>query len=267
MTPRVVLTRPFERQVTLSQSLLDAGYEVLSLPALSIQPSTTVQWPLPQDFDWVVFVSRAAWQHFWGAIEAQQPGYVWPSKCRIAAVGSVTADYIRQTLVGRTDRAVNVISPPSTLPQDSESLWQCLSPELKSSNKVLIVRGQSGREWLSEKLRSRDCLVDVLEAYRRSPVSWTAPSIATLQQWGKEGRLGVWLVTSQQGLSAIQAQWSAHQLDPWRPEGAVVIHPRLKAPVQAWLGKGPVLVTQANDKAIIEVITGGFTSGPFRPFS
>lgn len=267
MTPRVVLTRPFERQATLSQSLLNAGYEVLSLPALSIQPSTTVQWPLPQDFDWVVFVSRAAWQHFWGAIEAQQPGCVWPSKCRIAAVGSTTADSIRKTLAGHTDRAVNVMSPPSTLPQDSESLWQCLSPELKSASKVLIVRGQSGREWLSEKLRSHDCLVDILEAYRRSPVSWTTPSITTLQQWGKEGRLGVWLVTSQQGLSAIQAQWSAHQLDPWRPEGAVVIHPRLKAPVKAWLRKGPVLVTQANDKAIIEAITGGFTSGSFRPFS
>lgn len=266
MAARVVLTRPIERQSTLMQALLNDGFDVLSLPALSIQPATTAKQPQPQTYDWMVFVSRAAWQYYWASLQTQAPIFVWPPGCRIAAVGTATALAIKKTLATLTGQTPPVMTPVASLPQDSESLWQSLAHELRSGSNVLIVRGQTGRDWLAEKIRRQGCLTTIHEAYQRLPAPWSDQPVATLRQWGETGGVGVWLVTSQQGLLAIQAQWSTQRLEPWRPSGAVVIHPRLKAPVQSWLGQAPVMVTQPTDAAIVGAFTTGFTSGYFNQF-
>lgn len=268
MAARVVLTRPAERQTALAQALTDRGFEVLSLPALSIEPSANAQVPSPEGHDWMIFVSRAAWQHYWQhyrqhfrqSRQEQKPDFVWPASCRLAAVGVATAQYIKQSLLSDTGQDVSVLSPSPTGDQDSESLWQLLAPELTRGAQVLIVRGQEGREWLSTALENHGCISRTFEAYRREPAAWSEHSIATLKDWGQAGQLGTWLITSQQGLLAIQAHWAALQWHSWRPSGAVVIHPRLKEPVQAWLGQAPVVITQPDDREIIDALTAGFES-------
>ncbi len=264
MAARVVLTRPAERQVALQKALSDVGFEVLSLPALSIESADNVEPPAPESFDWMVFVSRAAWQQYWLALREQKADRVWPSSCRLVAVGMTTAQYIKKSLHLEAGQFVSVLSPPPEGKQDSEALWQAWEPKLNREARVLIVRGQDGRDWLSTALREQGCHTERFEAYRREPVAWAEESVATLRAWGQTARLGVWLITSVEGLSAIQAQWARFQWDLWRPDGALVIHPRLASPVKAWLGHGPVVITQPNDHAIIEALTAGFDNGTFQ---
>jgi len=263
MAARVVLTRPAERQEALQKALSARGFEVLSLPALSIEPSAIGQPPSPEAFDWMVFVSRAAWQHYWYVLRKQRPHFVWPASCRLVAVGAMTAQYIKQSLYSATGQVVSVLSSPPDDKQDSESLWQIWQPALTSGARVLIVRGQDGRNWLLTALREQGYRPEIFEAYRRAPIAWPRESVATLKAWAEQARLGVWLITSSEGLLAIEAQWAALQWDPWRPNGAVVIHPRLASPVKAWLGQAPVVVTKPDDEEIIEALNAGFDSGTF----
>jgi len=255
MVVRVVLTRPAPRQVALQQTLQNAGLDVLGLPALEVVPLVIQgNLPSPHEFDATIFVSRSAWQIYWEALTAQNLLWQWPSHCRIAAVGASTAKAIEFDLnrpdPGNAPR-FEVLRPADDATQDSESLWLRLRDELPTAAKVLLVRGQDGRDWLAQRLQAHGFVIQIHENYRREPAQWAGPAVEKLVQWKASGMLGTWLITSSQGLSAIQAQWLTHGLGAIRPEGAVVIHPRLLAPVQAWLpAAAPVIVTQPDDNSV-----------------
>jgi uroporphyrinogen-III synthase len=86
-----VLTRPAGRNVDVMHALVRRGWLVRECPALEIQSSAVIskrETPDPNNFDLVVFVSRAAVSGF-----QQQLGsdYVWPSFVRIGCMGPATA--------------------------------------------------------------------------------------------------------------------------------------------------------------------------------
>jgi len=232
---RVVLTRPAERQVRLSKLLESLGCEVLSLPALAINPTDT-DWCRPENlpgaFDVVVFVSRAAWQHYLAAILEKDPEFVWPVTTAVATVGQSTAEHARQWLDGR----VQVICPNAAAAQDSESLWDALEASVSPGARVLVVRGEQGREWLVKRLRSQGSTVQTLSVYRREPAVWSGEARERLFAWLADGAgAGVWLITSLEGLRAVDDQLKRHQVQALVPVGVVVVHRRLIAPVRQWL--------------------------------
>lgn len=256
MTARVVLTRPAARQVALQASLEHSGLEVLGLPALNVVALESLgKPPQPNEFDAAVFVSRSAWQHYWQALRAQDPSFVWPDNCRLAGVGAGTAQAISHDLdCAKADQAA-VLMPAPDATQDSESLWLRLRKALPPAGKVLLVRGEDGRDWLSQTLQAHGFTTRIHAVYRREPAQWSKTALTQLKQWQAAGSLGTWLITSVQGLEAIQSQWTTHGLGSGRPQGAVVIHPRLQAPVSAWLGPyAPVAVTQPDDQSIASAL-------------
>jgi len=82
-----------------------------------------------------------------------------PAGARVAAIGPGTAAALKRSGVR------NIISPQQGF--DSEALLGELSNVQLAGDRVLIVRGQGGREYLSEALRSRGAMVEYLECYRR----------------------------------------------------------------------------------------------------
>ncbi|MFY9348508.1 MAG: uroporphyrinogen-III synthase, partial [Orrella sp.] len=138
MVARVVLTRPAPRQVALKQALEAFGIEVLALPALEIVAlDKAVRLPEPCEFDVAIFVSRTAWQVYWQALRAQDPGFVWPAECQIASVGDSTAQAIEQDIRGALfSDGFAVITPATDTMQDSESLWLTLRDQLRPGAKV-----------------------------------------------------------------------------------------------------------------------------------
>ncbi len=257
MVARVVLTRPAPRQVALKQALEAAGIEVLALPALEIIALDTAgRLPEPCEFDAAVFISRTAWQIYWQALLAQNPCFAWPVACQLASVGATTAQAIEHDLKQvSVEGEIFVLTPDADTTQDSESLWLKLRQALRPRAKVLLVRGEAGRDWLAQTLQAHRFDTHIYENYRREPAQWSASAIGTLRQWQASGSLGTWLVTSAQGLSAIQGQWATHAMGAARPEGAVVIHPRLQALVGLWLPPlSSVLVAQTDDQSLFNAI-------------
>src|SRR5690606_4251860 len=96
----------------------------------------------------------------------------WPDKVYAAAVGAASARMLYQYKVLPTER---IIHPPESDPnQDSEALWALLQQHQLQFARVLIVRGQQGREWLGQRFEEQGALVERVAVYRRIPAVWSS---------------------------------------------------------------------------------------------
>ena len=224
LRPTAILTRPAGRNAALAQALRQAGWPILECPALEIQSAPiqpALSTPRPDAFDLVVFVSRAAVAGYQHQLPAN---FTWPEKVPTACMGPVTAGAVRRAF----GAGVTVVHPVGAASQDSEALWPLILAQSILPRKVLILRGQDGREWLSEKLRALGVSVTVQQTYQREVASWPEPLCASLRELATEGRQVVWLLTSGHGVQAIVQKLESLKLLTWFEQSAfVVTHERL----------------------------------------
>jgi len=146
----ILVTRPARQAQRLAALVEAGGGRAILFPAIEIEP---LEGPLPplEEFDLVAFVSPTAVQ----CAGARLKG----SSVRVAAVGSGTRRELEAQ--GFTD----VVAPRDG--SDSEALLAL--PELQdvAGKRILIVRGEGGRELLAESLTARGGEVEYLECYRR----------------------------------------------------------------------------------------------------
>lgn len=249
----------------------------------------------PEQFDALVFVSRAAWQYYCQFYLERQPSDTLANESALATsvklgkkpilacVGLSTAQQIAADL----DVEVSSIMFPSDgISSDSEGLWTILQSKLAPNAKVLIVRGQTGRDWLADALARLGVSVTCLAVYQREPATFTVEQLQTLKQWASPSdsasvelecdscpNTGTWVITSAEGLAAIEQQYALHGLTGrtgFNPARVVVIHERLVAPVRNWLthwqssgdlvsGSGakartPVVVVSPDDQSIAAAV-------------
>ena len=171
----VVITRPRAAAEALATTLAAAGARPFVFPALAIDPlpdSGILATALAglDACDLAIFVSANAVEH--GLALVRRHG-AWPAAARVAAIGEATA------LALRNSGFAAVISPKTR--HDSESLLAL--EELKSvdGRKILIFRGQGGRELLRGALESRGAHVTYVECYRRTRPS--ADAAPLLHAW------------------------------------------------------------------------------------
>lgn len=189
----VILTRPGDRNQALMSRLTGAGLCVIEAPALRLEPMpcSREDLPLPQSVDLVMFVSGHAADFYLQACRRSHPHWQWPDTVQAACVGQSTAWHLVQSgrvpptqiicpfwspVASPSDSlAVRRVNKPLT-EQDSEALWHLLEPMCSHLQRVLIVRGDTGRNWLTEKLQSQGVEVLQLPLYRRVPAQW-APDL------------------------------------------------------------------------------------------
>lgn len=254
---RAVLTRPQDRQTELVNHLQACGWETLCVPALelcSLDGQHLMPQDLPQAHDWVMFVSRTAWQTYWGLA-----GKRWSPDTRIAVVGIATAQAIRRDL-GAIN--IEILTPLPPGQQDSEALWGLLKPRLAPGARVLIVAGKEGRTWLLEQLLAASVQARILEVYARRPAALDQQSIHVLNRWSSQlhpGHCGVWLMTSHHGIQALQETLSRQSLlENFSPAAVIVTHHRLESRARLFLGQSsamkdaPVLVTGPDAGSIMQ---------------
>lgn len=221
-----ILTRPAGRNTTLMRELIRRGWSVLECPALDIREVVAVmgELPRPELFDLVVFVSRAAVTGYHSQLLSEGRS-IWPLSTRIACMGPVTASAIRRVFGDGLD----VLHPASDLAQDSESLWPILLALEHPVKRVLIVRGQDGRDWLSQRLSQRGANVVLHQAYRRQSAQWPAKLNEHLGELSRQSALPVWLLTSPHGVEAMYKNLEVLDLLEWFAECSFVLtHERLK---------------------------------------
>ena len=198
---RLLLTRPAAECEALAATLAEAGVFSRSLPLLETEAlaETPAQRATILDLDRynaVIVVSKPAARLALGLIERHRArpatGPRWFS------VGAATAQLLDQYLQPHGLQA----SCPSE-GDDSEALLAL--PQLDEalrvpSPRVLIMRGEGGRELIAETLRQRGVTVDYLELYRRVRPQYPA---GTLTRLIVQEHLNALLVSSAQGLDNL----------------------------------------------------------------
>lgn len=192
---RLLLTRPADDAAALASVLAQEGVHGSCLPLLSIEPlrlSFEQLGPIRhfQRYDLVIVVSKPAARL--GSSLLPEPD---AKVARWFAVGAGTAQVLM-------DQGLAVQFPAQG--DDSEALLRLpalLSCLDRPAARVLIMRGEGGREWLAEQLRAKGALVDYLELYRRQLPAYPPH---TLRQRVALERLNGVVVSSGQGFEHLQ---------------------------------------------------------------
>jgi len=161
----IVVTRPRAQADPFCEALAARGARVLRFPALQIGAASethslrAVRADLG-DYACVIFVSINAVQRGLPLLLADA---TWPAGVLRAAIGARTAMELAQW-----QHAAQIVPNEGF---DSETLLQEPLLQDVAGKRILIVRGEGGRELLGTTLRARGALVDYAEVYRREPAN------------------------------------------------------------------------------------------------
>jgi len=164
----IVVTRPREQAVGLTQSITKLGGNPILFPLLEIAPAADASElnALKQrlsTYDLLIFISPNAVKYGMSALGTL------PSAVRVATVGQSSAQALRD--LGIT----NVIAPTERF--DSEALLALSALQSVAGWKVAILRGNGGRELLGDTLKARGARVDYVTCYERSKPELDADSL------------------------------------------------------------------------------------------
>jgi uroporphyrinogen-III synthase len=152
---------------------------------------------------------------------AQPQGAQWPRRLRAASPGPGSAAALRDAGV------MQVVEPTADAAQlDSEALWRVLEGEEWRGARVLVVRGDGGRDWLADQLRARGADVRFVQAYRRALPVLDASARALLDAAADAPAAHLWLFSSSQAVDHLVRLAPAVQ---WRSSSALATHPRIAA--------------------------------------
>lgn len=245
----VVVTRPRAQSESLIRWIEDLGGEVLDFPVLATR---AVDGPVPQrslaglaEFDLVIFISANAVRHFLPDILGEGG---WPRGVATGAVGAATA------------RAMSALGVnPDLIPETEFTSEGLLAlPELAdvSDRRILIVRGEGGRETLAETLQQRGAQLAYAEVYRRClPDTDPAP----LADWLQQQRVNFIVITSGEGLKNLFTLMGSRWRRALRQARFIVFSRRLAAAARdLGIASEPVVTNIPSDKGIIDALVANW---------
>lgn len=192
---QVLVTRPRSSARDLCAAIRARGGKALCMPLVEIHALrdgsfTAARRKRVEEADWIVFVSPSAALHGVRRIGA---GTLRGRGARVAAVGRGTARRLREAGVA------DVVHPPCS--SSSEALLKLDCFNEVAGRRVVIVRGEDGRELLADVLRRRGATVDYLPVYRRVPA---APGgLDDVRRW-LDGSHPVLLLTSAAAVAGLR---------------------------------------------------------------
>jgi len=167
----VLVTRPAHQAASLGRLFEAEGAAVILFPAIDIRPLTdartwTARLGTLSGFDLIIFSSANAVRHGAALLEQRRD-------LPLAAIGPATA------------RALNhagyrvSVQPPEGF--DSESLLRHPRLGAVGGQRVLLIKGEGGRELLERELERRGAELTVAEVYRRECPAPTAEELRRLE--------------------------------------------------------------------------------------
>ena len=241
----VLVTRPAHQAQALCRMIEEAGGHASSLPTIEIaepaDPGAAAAAVAALDrFDIALFVSANAVER----VQALMQGRPWPAGTRIAAVGRGSAEALER-------RGLRVDIQPA---RDFRSEGLLTEDALRDPRglRVIIFRGDGGRELLADTLRARGAQVDYAEVYRRRLPAGAADELARLAA-GPE--VDAVVVTSNEGLRNLHAA-AGEALRAWLLSRRLVVISERAAALAAELGfEHPArIATEASDAGLMEAL-------------
>ncbi|MGB8337994.1 MAG: uroporphyrinogen-III synthase [Burkholderiales bacterium] len=213
----LLITRPAGQAGRLAQMIQGAGGEALLYPTIEIVDTDNpraAQLLLAslKNFDRAIFVSANAVEKAFLLLSSSAS---WPQELPAAAIGMATADAL-------CERGIkNILTPQAGF--DSEALLEL--PEFQSviNSRIVIFRGQGGRDTLKQTLTARGATVTYCECYRR-----LRPNIAEdkLVVWLKQKKIHAINVMSSESLSNL-LQMAGDAAPALKSISLVTHHPRV----------------------------------------
>jgi uroporphyrinogen-III synthase len=253
---RLIVTRPAAQAADWVRQLTALGLEARALPLLGIEP---VDDPAPLKAAWhtlpscklVVFVSPNAVLHFFAAA----PAAAWPRAVLAGSTGQGTTQALRQAGVP----AAQIVEPASEAGQfDTEALWSRLQAMRWTAERVQVVRGENGRDWLADVLRGHGAEVDFIAAYRRTPPRLDGAGRALLADACSQPAQHLWLFSSSEAVACLRAL--APAVD-WSRSRGLASHPRIAQAVRD-LGFGQLQITAPTVLAVAQAARAWDADGP-----
>ncbi|HVL75684.1 MAG TPA: uroporphyrinogen-III synthase [Noviherbaspirillum sp.] len=248
----VVVTRPAAMAQPLADGLRAAGRDAVVLPLLEIVPiedATTLRECLARldTYALVVFVSPSA-------IDIVLPMIAsWPASAAVAVVGEGSRRALARH--GVCEDNARIFSPCDPQRSDSETLLQVLDLEALRGRRVLILRGDGGRELLGDALRGAGAQVEQVTAYRRRAPIFNEARRELLQRLLDGG--AIWLITSSEALRVltgwVRDAFGAAGLTKLQAQRLIVPHPRIAETAGA-LGFSDITQTASGDEHLLAAL-------------
>ncbi len=239
----IVVTRPRAQAAPLAEAIAAVGGTALIFPLLEILPVAD-----PQVLEagvarlpgaaLAIFISPNAVDHALPVILAHGP---WPAGLVPAAVGQGTV----KALAARG--VTGCIAPRERF--DSEALLAQpeLAGERVSGRRIVIFRGDGGRELLADTLRARGAAVEYITCYHRAG---PASGVRTLLEEWRAGHLDALTVSSSEGLRYLVDLLDDEGRSFLARTPVFVPHARIAENARA-LGLHKIILTVAADAGIL----------------
>lgn len=239
---RVLVTRPAGQAGGLCERIAALGHEAIHVPAIEItepeddRPLTAFIRRL-DDCDLAIFISINAVQMGLAKILQQRE---WPQNTQLATVGLSSTAAV-EALGLHVDHV-----PEHEF--SSEGLLALPALQDMQGKRVAILRGNGGREALSETLTMRGAQVEYVEVYRRACPLDSAGHLLQLLQ---DRVLDIITVTSNETLQNL-FDMAGPQGQPLLRDIPLVVASRRQAALAAQLGfmQGAVIAGHASDEAM-----------------
>ena len=245
----IVVTRPAGQADSLCAALAALGAEPLRFPLLTIAP---VADPAPLEavarrlgeFELAFFVSPNAVNF---ALDAILPAAPWPAELRVATVGKGSEAALAARGFER------VIAPQSGFDSESVLALPAFQAPALAGRRVLILRGDGGRDLLGDTLLARGASVEYVTCYHRGgPDGDPAPLI----ERACAGRLDALTLTSSEGVAHLLALPGATTLTG---VPVFVSHPRIAAAATEG-GFTRVIATGPGDQGLLDGLVAHFSA-------
>ena len=264
-TKTIVVTRPSgqARQLieVLTSSIEQSGVakrslpEIVSLPLLTIVPKTDEQLAdhiatTLKDADLAIFVSPNAIECTMRLLERD-----WQEFSKkiipIGVMGGSSKLALQNHGIGQEKSPTPVLIPNNNEQWDSEGLWQ----ELQGlgwdwqSKKIVIFKGEGGREWLADTLIKAGATVDAISTYTRAPLDLDNPAWHVIRDMDISKSL--WLLTSSEAVRYLGQVMKDQFPQGLQSASALCSHHNIANAAKA-IGFGEVFTTEAGDEALIK---------------
>ena len=243
---RVLVTRPQNQAENLARLIESCGGEAIRFPVIEIAEPQDTQALLAvidrlKNFAIAIFISPNAVNRAMNLILARGG---LPQATRVACVGRGSARELKHFGIE------NVIVPQDRF--DSEALLGLPELQAMKGKRVVIFRGDGGRELLGDTLKTRGAEIEYAECYRR--VRPTTDMTPLLRRWAR-GEIDIVSITSVDGLhSLFDMVGKAGQ--QWLIRTPIIVVSERMVEVCRELGfkTEPRVATTASDEAILEAI-------------
>ncbi len=243
----VWVTRPEPLNLRTAKTLKKAGYEVITLPVLSVEFTTPSALPGSQWPAWIVFVSRNAVIGLERAVEALGTPGGSRDGVRVATVGRQTAEEANRsgwgvTVIPETESAQGLLEALGDVDLDGAPVW------IPSGNRP----GSAGTT-IPATLADRGAIAMSFPVYRTNPRTFSVQELQVLDT----SETGAVVLHSPSAAEAVLRSRAPESVGRWKDATVISIGPSTTSRAKK-LGASQIIECETpSDQGVLDALAKG----------